>query len=922
MTVRASPSTVFVAPGKSRTVTLTLEPDFCARTPVSLSLAGSAATLGAIGGAIPTTATGTTATGKVDLTHPSISVEIKGGSPGSTSLAVSITLPSGNVNATVPVEVVDPAIPSCTGTVSGKVTAGGRVGGDTAVLGASVGLQANADKPAQATEQGFTYDTPVVWAQQPFDASVSCASAGIVPSGYAALGPAITFGPETSVFPREVPLAIPINGSAFPDKGRLRHLRVAYSGPAFKAPRTVPIADPKIEKTDGGWVLKFLAPRLGTYQAVVAPDAGTQTKKRRITHRAVMGVSMGGGGTAIFGTRHHDKFDALGPLGGPVDWTWMMDHIEHNHTGGFPTNDGDTVPGPALALPKPKYPYEHPSTFNRWWYEYPRNGNGGGFAREEYSQIFRDLALMFGNPNGENKEPNGENLPAGVDPNGKSVVGEHPGRECAVFLDPIDGDPDKAKQQELQATCPQERCKNTQVLKNYYDRDFNPKGKWPVITVCDGAPQDKKKSPYANTWSKDGNDKPLELALAVDYNGNGVRDENEPIVRQGHEPWQDTGPDGLPSEKEPGYQKGVNEDPAGDDYDPQYNPTGTEGNGHYEQGEPFEDVGLDGVPNTKSSPYDFGEGDGKFTTSTGLARFWEEDTRQTLRQQATPPGGPIDDAAISRLDVWTDGGVRDLFNFGVDAQHLTGSLAARGRDSVYYTDFSHLPGQKPGDVGSFLPQATIWEDLPGNVMLRYGAMDPTPQDLIDGSGQHVGSVPELAARLRSALYFIGRRWPDAPRTFVEESATDPADGVETCVLKGNCTFPFTDSRGRVGPVTVTLPPGYASKTQQGVRYPVIYLLHGYGQTPEDLGAAIIFLRNWMNSGLDASATRLPKAIVVYVDGRCRKGPSGESECIRGTFYVDSPRANGAKQESWFLELMSHVDSKYRTMPETTIDWQD
>ena len=43
---------------------------------------------------------------------------------------------------------------------------------------------------------------------------------------------------------------------------------------------------------------------------------------------------------------------------------------------------------------------------------------------------------------------------------------------------------------------------------------------------------------------------------------------------------------------------GVNEDPAGDDYQAQYNPTGTENDHRFTSGEAFDDTGLDGVPGT------------------------------------------------------------------------------------------------------------------------------------------------------------------------------------------------------------------------------------------------------------------------------------------------------------------------------------
>src|SRR6202012_3109407 len=111
-----------------------------------------------------------------------------------------------------------------------------------------------------------------------------------------------------------------------------------------KQPRVITVADAAVAKVGGQWALTFKAPRLGTYQAVVAPDAGTATFQRKMTHRAVMGISMGGGGAASFGMRHHNLFDVLAPLGGPVDWTWMLDYIADNHLGGFrPIASGTTL---------------------------------------------------------------------------------------------------------------------------------------------------------------------------------------------------------------------------------------------------------------------------------------------------------------------------------------------------------------------------------------------------------------------------------------------------------------------------------------------------------------------------------------------------------------------------------------------------
>jgi hypothetical protein len=950
VTVRFQPTMVALTPCADpasntcakRRVKVVVDPDFCA--PVPLSFESSSPDLP------------TPAAAKVDLHRSAVDLEIVGAkAAGSSTLTVRVPRGDGtDATATLAVETLEAALPTCAGDAAkGTVEGGGTLSGGAGKAGASMGLQKGAEKP----DTGST-----LWGVAAFEGTIACA-ADVVPAGTKAIGPAITFGPATSRFKRDVPLSVPLNPALLPDAARMRHVELAYSSPAFKKPRTVPVADLHVEKVDGQWALTVKAPRLGTYQAVVRSDAGTKSFKRRITHRAVIGISMGGGGTAMFGMRHHDLFDVLAPLGGPVDWTWMLDNIKENHLGGFrPIAKGTTLadiqlvptacttkadckpdevclgeqglpPGKCVLMPAAPEPYAHAQTFNTWWYEYPRSGNGGRFPRSEYTQIFRDLGLMFGNPNGDNLAPNGENLPAGVPPTDKSVLGDHPGDECRVWVDPLDG-PDKEKQQAIEQTCPAERCAHTLTLQGYYDDEYNPDGTFPVITVCDGSEQNEALSPYANSWKPEGNGIPLEVGLAVDYNGNGVRDELEPIIRAGHEPWQDVGEDGIPSEKEPGYQPGVNDDPNGDDYDAQYNPTGTERDHRRQEGEPFDDVGLDGVKGTKQQPaggyaqpgdgYDVGEGDGKFTVSHGLQTFWDRDSHSVVRRWTKDvPGGELDDAALRRLDVWTDGGTRDLFNFGVDAQHLAGTFKARGRGVSYLTDFTQIPGLDPQQQSLYEPEKVVWEDLGGIVFQRYGKIDPTTNDLEMGSGQHVGTVYEIASRLQSALYFIGSRWPEPElRTQVETSNSDAYEGATDCEVIGNCTFDFTSKDGRTGPVGVTLPPGYAHRQQQDRHYPVIYMLHGYGQTPEDLEAAIVFLRNWMNSPTKSGASRLPKAILVYVDGRCRVGATGKAECIRGSFFTNSVRKDGVQDEQWWLELMDHVDKKFRTMGESVVDWTE
>jgi hypothetical protein len=979
--VMVSPQRIFLprcAPGAActtRTVKVVVDPDTCWTSPVTFEVPTDQQKM-----------VETPAATKVSLHHDQADVVVTAGAvAGTATITVKasiepdpcrkeaakkagLPIPQA-VEVTTPltVEVLDAAPPPCTGPA-----ATGTVHADEVPLamagtpGATIHLPKGADTPP--------YNS-FLWSVPPFDATVSCAADLAMP-GHTALGPAITFGPDTTLFPRDVPLSIPVNPGLFPSAARLRHLVVAYSGPSFKKPRGVAVSDAHFQQVGGQWALTFMAPRLGTYQAFVPVDAGLKKYNRNLSYRGVTGVSMGGGGSATFGLRHHNLFDVIAPLGGPVDWTWMLNYIENNHLGGFrPIPSGTTLkdiqlastdcttqadcksdekcvgpmgqpPGKCRLMPAAKEPYLHPQTFNTWWYEYPRAGNGGTFARDDYSQIFRDLALMYGNPNGDNLAPDGENLPAGVPPTDQSVVGDHPGRECAVWVDPLDCAngmdtcPEKEKQQEIHNNCPAERCAHTLTLSNYFDDEYNPDGIFPVITVCDGSPQDQAATPYSNTWSSGGNGYPLEVGLAVDYNGNGVRDEMEPIIRAGHEPWTDTGADGLLSSQEPGYVAGVNEDPSGDDYDAQYNPTGTEGDHRYQPGEPYLDYGLDGVANTKQQPaggyqhpgdgYDVGEGDGKFTVSRGLQRFWDGDAHSIVRRMVDPakvPGGDLSDDALSRVDFWTDGGLRDLFNFGVDAQHLVGAFAARGRSATYLTGFGQAPGLDPTNPNSYDGKLVSWDDLPGVVFQRYGHIDPSPTDIDNGSGQHVGTGLEVTSRLEAAFYYIASRWRHRTDLTLRVEDTDDSNAVPGCSEKSvTLQFPAADQptgpSGRRGPAGVSFPPGYCNKNLQQIRYPVVYLLHGYGQGPEDLEATIILLRNFMNDPRISASRRLPKAIIVYVDGRCRTNPDGSAECIRGTFFTDSVRKGGAQDETWWLELMNHVDKTYRTLPGEAVEWTE
>ena len=598
---------------------------------------------------------------------------------------------------------------------------------------------------------------------------------------------------------RELDFAIPVNPAAMPMAARMRHLQVLYSGPMAKKPRAVTVANPHFTKqSDGNYVLAFESPWFGTYQAAVSANAGTVGFTRHLTHRAVLGISMGGGGAAIFGMRHHDQFDAIAPLGGNSDLTWLVWYFEQFKFGGFcpVSNPNCTKYAPNL------YPlwetYAHTEDFDHWFFQ-PGGGTGGSFSRGGWTQILEDFAIMGGNPNGQNADrsiPFVVTGPSGTSPFVAGVGVTDPATsqpvDCSVTIDPIGPYQDDSQamqtqeaatekdQQAVQNACLVSRCdpKNTWTAQTgFYDAAYNPTGSLPVITFCDGGQNGT--SPYVDTWAPStvGNQVPSDLTLAVDLNGNGIRDLGEPVIRQGEEPYTDSGTDGVADAQEPGYDPVNNPDPNGDDYDFALNPNGTENDHVWEPGEPYQDVGLDGVPNTPQQAnggYDVGEGDGKFTMSTGAAQLYSVDPHSILHGRTTPPGGAMSPAALQRLNVWADGGVRDMANFAAVANHFIGAAASQtnpdgtqAKSTAFYNNFENLPGCDPTQPNAYLAANVLWNDVARASHLRYGYVDATAAMIAGGRRaarrhRHAGALPVRDGLLLRRQRVAGRR-PDAPR---------------------------------------------------------------------------------------------------------------------------------------------------------------
>jgi hypothetical protein len=950
--VHFDPMSVVVAPGQTRPVRLVVDPDLCVPVTAAFSLSDSTIA------SVPDSA-------GLDLRHPTFDFSVTGTTAGATSLTVTVQRPTDPApfTGTLPITVMPSNAPATCN--SGDQNGGMLSSATTSLSGTGTVADAQLSVPPGAFTRTDELAIPS------FSANIACAGDT---SGQAAgtplpLGPAVTFTPQdptwlTHSLKRELDFYVPINPAAMPPGARMRHVQVLYSGPMAKTPRVMSVANPTFtQMPDGNWALHFESPWFGTYQAAVAANAGTVALKRHLTHKAVIGISMGGGGAGIFGMRHHDQFDAIGPLGGNSDLTWLVWYFEQFKFGGFcpVSNPNCTKYAPNL------YPlnetYAHTEDFDHWFFQ-PGAGTGGSFSRSGWTQILEDFLIMGGNPNGQNADPAVPFVVVGPSSTSPFVMGTVPNTNCAITIDPIGPSPDdsaalqaqeavtQAQQQQTQSACQASRCDpaNAWIAKTgFYDALYNPDGSRPVISFCDGG-QDGT-SPYVDTWapSTPGNQVPSNFTLAVDLNGNGIRDLGEPVIRQGEEPFQDTGTDGLADAEEPGYDPVNNPDPNQDDYDFQVNPNGTENDHTWEPGEPYQDVGLDGVPNTpqqSNGGYDLGESDGKFTLSKGAQQLYAFDPHSILHGRATAPGGVVDAPALSRLGIWGDGGVRDMANFAAVANHLIGAVASvknpdgtQAKSTAYYNNFENLPGSDPTQPNQFLAVNVLWADVASAAHLRYGYVDATPAMIAQGDGQHVGTGSQILYRLVTGFYFAASAWTDADRTLPDSLVADPAstdfNGETTtinelgtaCELAGHCETYFTGPVSkRMGPVAVTLPPGYALEANRlrDERYPVLFVLHGYGQDPRDLEATAAITDNYMDDAQRSAATRLAKMIVVYVDGRCRIDPTTNTpECIQGTFYLNEPRqVNGhpiGQLDDWFEEVITYIDANYRTMGPSDVD---
>ena len=854
-----SPDPLGVAPGATRTVTVTLAEPATAERRLTLAMDDPAVATA------PSEAT-------VEAGERQTSFVVTGQSAGETTLRVA--------GYPLEVHVVAPGF-ACEGATTGTLSPGGSL----------VAEDAGDLSGAAVVDPGDQLATPLTARS----ASLSCVE-DIAPEGFVPLGPAVKVDLSDGLLEKWVELTLPYKSALLPDGAHSGHLQVAVklrNYPTWTPP--LPNLWPETHPSEGR--LTFRYDEGATFQVVVPQSAG-QPKGRLFTYRAVFGFSMGGGAAGAVGLRNPERFDFVVQNGGEpgIDMIYSLRLTLDYLLGGFCTaldeaegvgSIGELCPSRRLPLTRQ---YEIPSSYEHWVYE-PYEGTYIYLRREFYLRAMRDLVRAFGNPFFYN--PSSPILPPGV-----------PASHLA----------DEAP------------CDNPVVLQNFYHRDYNPDGAYPVITYCDAS--DNEDSPDLGIAVFDPalpKTNPAYLALAVDVNGNGRRDSGEPVLTMSHEPFSDWGIDGLPDASEIGYDPETNPDPAGDNYHWMKNPAGTEGNWQYDEGEPFEDSGLDGITGmgcevdaSALGCYDHGEGNGQFDVTPGWVG-WLQHGARTLYSQLTPE-------QQARITVWSDSGMRDFFNCHVSTNQFVGQQAMQGENVRTYFGFQRLIND-PVRQTNFDFQRVNYDELSRHLYVHYGNPDASESQIALGDGRHVGTALEVIYRFNTPISFLSRRWPGGDF----DLENDDRDYTEHFLGTGDNPLTFTASNGRETHYGVYLPPGYFLEKNQDLRYPVIYFLHGYGQDPDDLIALSGVFENYMISPNISDHARYQKLIIVYVDGRCRPGgvigtdgnnytiwdDLGADQCERGTFYADSPTGSAAQAESQLLELMDIIDADYRTKdPET------
>ena len=157
--------------------------------------------------------------------------------------------------------------------------------------------------------------------------------------------------------------------------------------------------------------------------------------------------------------------------------------------------------------------------------------------------------------------------------------------------------------------------------------------------------------------------------------------------------------------------------------------------------------------------------------------------------------------------------------------------------------------------------------------------------------------PRLTGALAAVFFFLFV-FLGAPRVLGQARSGQLLTGTfHSAALEGNLLGDSADRQ-----FSIYLPPGYRQAPSR--RYPVVYLLHGYGSNH----------RQWAGDGKEwnirdaadklITAKSAREMIIVMPDGGNKYG---------GSFYTNSA-TNGNWEDYLTRDLIAHIDARYRTLP--------
>lgn len=240
--------------------------------------------------------------------------------------------------------------------------------------------------------------------------------------------------------------------------------------------------------------------------------------------------------------------------------------------------------------------------------------------------------------------------------------------------------------------------------------------------------------------------------------------------------------------------------------------TDTNGNLVFEPdlGETFSDFGLDGVLGTG----DFGEGNGRFDYDPDRANWLAEDPLTRLEARSA--------ADIGTQRIYMDVGTQDEFGFGTHYDNFIAMLDSKGLTVDTRSDFP----SNCATVTKLPQQYLLIRYVGGHVGIPEA--DDSRDKLLNGD---ICGTVVVWQRLLAMISYMDSSFPDGFNGPGDLKITDPDPRGD--IMKTHITSPALRTGSGTAPeqpVLVYRPPAFFHTTRS---FPIVYIIGGYGQAPED-----------------------------------------------------------------------------------------